>query len=446
MKINDIKVSGSTNILNWAIANKADIKGDTTIQTIINDEMSFILTIGDVNFFELFRLTQMYRDKLRIIEAHQAESPTTEELEFYFRGDCIIDKDKPNETTPAKEVANYAIQSFMNLAYQMQADQDLVKPNALNLFLPMIARKFDIQVPVNFLDIMDCMSVDEAKKIFTVDGFPRELEDMVADKSSEINNILMLNFLRGTSILKNPKRYDDLVKVTKYSSLSSYKKDTIYKFALLDFYKENPVSKEKVKISMFKPDTNEIPNLLKKLGRIEGPLYADFVVEMPIHYMQIIENSISREDLPIAYESSMTSILDAGIQYDDFKLPEFDNPETTIHDTEFNEADGLKVLEYNNKVGEYKVRINESNQILLNSIPILLANESNGAPSNLDVDPTATFSMLPSIYKTRAVFNVNFDTIRGFMSSYEPLVSNLFNDLYLQILEIVGDIKKASKT
>lgn len=446
MKINDIQVSGSTNVLKWAIKNKANIKGDLSLQSIINDEMSFNIFINDVNFFELFRLTQMYRDGLRITNIHQAAAPEEEELDMYFMGDCIIDETKPDKVIPARDVANCAISAFMKLAYQMQADEDLIRPNSLVYFLPMISRKFDIQVPVHFLDIMDCMNADEARKVFTEEDFPTAFVDLVVDTNSDINRILMLNFLRGSAIVKNSAHYDELLKAIKYGSLNHYTKDTIYRFALLDFYKKNTVSKEQIKVSMFRPDTEEIPKLLKKIGRTEGSLYVDFVVELPIEDMQVIENSISRELLPIAYESSMTSILDGGIKFDDFKTPELSNPESSIHDTEFNEEDGLKVVEYNNKVSDYKIRINEANQVLLNSIPILLAgnNPENMAPENLDVDPTATFSMLPSIYRTKAVFNIRVDYIPNFINSNNPLISKLFTDINEQVQLVISDIKKAS--
>lgn len=433
MKITNIKESGSNNILKWAIANGADIKSDLPVQSIINDEMSYIITIEDVNFFELFRLTQMYRDKIRIVEERQAECPNTNELEFYFKGNCKLSKDKPDELTPAKDVANYAICSFMNLAYQMQADEDLIDSSALRLFLPMISRKFEIQVPVSFMDIMDTITPEDASKIFCNENYHQALEEIIKDEHHTTNQILHLTFLRGTSIVKYDKRYDELIKGTKYATLNSYKENTLYRFALIDFYKVNPINKEQIKVSMFKPDPNEIRNLLTKLSRTEGSLYLDFVVELPIQYMQMIENKFSRDILPIAYESSMSSIIEGGITYEDFKLPKI---------TSTDEGYDEKIQEYENAVSAYKVRINEANQILLNAIPALLSNDSD---NNLDVDPTATFSMIPSIYKTKAVFNINFDNMHTLKDFYEPYIAQLFNDIYEQALSVTKDIKNASK-
>ena len=259
-------------------------------------------------------------------------------------------------------------------------------------------------------------------------------EEAITNENHNTNRMIQLAFLRGTSIIKYDKHYDDFIKITKYAMLNSCKDNKLFRFALVDFYKVNPISKEQIKVSMFKADPNEIKQLLISLGRTEGSLYFDFVVEMPIQFMQLIENKFSREMLPIAYESSMSSIMEGGIEYDDFKLPEI------VDGDEDEEA--TKLEEYNNAVSAYKVRITEANQILLNAISTLLTNDPE---SNLDVDPTATFSMIPSIYKTKAIFNINFDYIQTFKSFYDPYVSQLFNDIYEQALSISNDIKNASK-
>ena len=263
----------------------------------------------------------------------------------------------------------------------------------------------------------------------------KKVENIIRDENHNTNRILQLTFLRGTAIVKYDKRYDELIKGTKYATLNTYKGNTLYRFALIDFYKVSPVSKEQIKVSMFKPNPDEIKNTLAKLSRTEGSLYLDFVVELPIQYMQMIENKYSREVLPIAYESSMSSILESGIVYNDFKLP-------AITPTEDDSDTNQQMEEYNNAVSAYKVRINEANQILLNAIPVLLSNDPN---NYLDVDPTATFSMLPSIYKTRAVFNINFDYLLDFMDFYDPYIAELFDDIHDQAVSVSNDIKNASK-
>ena len=85
MKITSITESGSNNTLLWAISNGADIKSDIPLQSIINDELFFLVRLEDVNMFELFRLTQHFRNKLRIINEHMAAIPDDSDLINRFR-------------------------------------------------------------------------------------------------------------------------------------------------------------------------------------------------------------------------------------------------------------------------------------------------------------------------------------------------------------------------
>ena len=66
MKIINITESGSNNILRWAISNNANILKDEALKHIIDDKIIYKITYDNVNFLELFRLTQLYRDEIRI--------------------------------------------------------------------------------------------------------------------------------------------------------------------------------------------------------------------------------------------------------------------------------------------------------------------------------------------------------------------------------------------
>ena len=120
MNLINIKESGTNNILLWAISNGADIKSDIALQSIINDELSYVITLSNVNFFELFRLTQIYRDKIRIIDENQAEMPNINELEKLFNGTY-----KPSDESDEIKLCNiveHCGNMFINLASQMLID------------------------------------------------------------------------------------------------------------------------------------------------------------------------------------------------------------------------------------------------------------------------------------------------------------------------------------
>jgi len=94
MNIVSIKEAWSNNIISCAITNNANIVSDLALQSLINDELCYIITLDNVNLFELFRLTQTYRDKLRIIEESKAEVPSMEELKIFFPGEFTVGNDK----------------------------------------------------------------------------------------------------------------------------------------------------------------------------------------------------------------------------------------------------------------------------------------------------------------------------------------------------------------
>ena len=420
MKVLNIKEAGANEILMWAISNGADIKNDQALQSIINDEMFYLVTLGNVNFLEVFRLTQMYREKLRIIEEYKADVPPRKELMELFNGS--YHKDDDNEKSfPLYEAVEHVTNTFINLVLQMKTDDDIIHHNAQRLFLPMISRKFDVQIPVSFIDIIESMNEDDASKLFN-GNYPNTLDDILT--FNNIINTIQLGFVKGTSIIRYDKRYDSYLKAIKYSPLSKIKSDKLYKYALLGFYKYDPILRSEIRCSLFMPNTNTFSNKLKTIGRLSTPLKIQFVVQLPIQYMQILENTFGRDELEIMYESSMASILDSGLTYNDFITYETDDND--------NEEE---IEKHNNAIDAYKVRITEANQILLNTMTILLNSES-------DIDITSTFAMLPSIYSTKAVITLDMSKVNRYIHHTESIISGMFKDILGTANTILEDIKK----
>jgi hypothetical protein len=59
MNISSIRESGSNNLLKWAIDNRADLKNNIPLASLINDELFYLVNIDGMNFYEVFRLTQL---------------------------------------------------------------------------------------------------------------------------------------------------------------------------------------------------------------------------------------------------------------------------------------------------------------------------------------------------------------------------------------------------
>ena len=424
MQITDIKESGSNNILLWAISNGANIKEDVPLSSLIHDELFYSVTLSDVNFFELFRLTQVYRDKLRIINEKQAELPLNQQMKIIFPGSMESENEEPG--LPLMELAAHSILLFLNMTSQMTSDDDIIHPGAIRLFLPMITRKFDIQIPVSFMDFIESMSPEECQRVFTHE-YPKTISEIISSDIHGFKNVVGIGFVKTTNILRYDKQYDKYLKAIKYAPLKSYQEQKLYKLVLLGFFKRDNIARTELRCSLFKTNTENIQGTLKRMSRLTTPLELDVMIQLPIQYMQLLENSFSREVLPMNYQSSMSSILDNGLIYEDFKTSEYNEESEDENEQE-------KYQEYTNKIEAYRTRITEANETLLKAIPMLLDNQ--------DVDVTSVFSMLPSIYKTNAMITVNMEYMPKFLSHSDSLIVELFQEISDMASSVVDDLRK----
>ena len=429
MKIIDIKESGCSNILMWALTNGADIKSDDPLISLINDETFYLVTLGDVNFFELLRLTQIYRNKLRIRNEYPASIPPRKDLKLLFPGEEVIPNPEEGEKPSISyaELGEGAISKFMALVSQMTADDDIIPSGAVRLFLPMITRRFDVQIPVSFIDLIQSMNDDEIGQLFNQD-YPNSIQTIIDAEIHGFKHTLGMLFVRGTQIIKYDARYDKYLKSIKYAPLKTYPhQDRLYKFALIGFFKKDNISRTEIKCSLFKPSNTVAAQTLKRIGTLNTPLELEFVVQMPLHYVQLMENSFDREELDILYESSMSNIIENGLVFENFKSTELD-PE--------NEENSDEIGNFMANIDSYRIRIAESNEMLVKTIKVLL----NG---HEDVDVTSVFSMLPSIYMMNCVIRINSEKIQALVNHTDPIISEMFQEMSAIVSSVNDDIRKA---
>lgn len=430
MKVTNIKESGSHNTLLWALQKNAQVYGDIPLCSIINNELFYLVTFSDVNFFELFRLTQQYREKVRIIEEKVVCIPPRSELAQYFPGSF----EDNGKKVPNLEMAEYAMQQFVNLALQMNADSDIIRPSASRLFIPMLARKFDVQIPVSFFDVVSSIkNEEEAAKLFN-DKYPENLNEQVLENSE--NGILMcleMMFVKSTSILKYNETFDKYLTKMKYYPLKSVKTEKLYKYALVGFFKYDNISRGEVRVNLLQPDEAKLGEQLKTIGILETPMKIEFMIQLPIQYMMMLENYFSPEELFITYESSMARIIDESIDYKDFVSPEWD----TDQPDNLNEEQTAIINEYNNATSAYHQRIDESNTNTLNVINMLLTQK------DVDIDVTSAFSMLPAIYATKAMIVLNLEYAEKYVNIYDPLLAEMFQDMLSMAERITEDVHNA---
>lgn len=418
MRLTEIKEAGNNNILKYAIKKGANIRTDNSLISIINAETFYLITLEDVNFLELFRLVQQYRNKIRILQEFKAEIPDPEILSKSFIGSPAND---PNVTSV--EIVQKSCESFMNIMAQMLSDEDIIKPGTARLFIPMLCRKFSVQLPISFGDFI--RSFDEQfdlTKVFN-EKYPNNLYEVCIDPGNDtFKGLITFAMMRSTSIAKSNKHFDTLVKFMKYNSLVKEETNKLYKTKLVAFSKFNPLNRDEIRCTMFNTTKESLEEGMKRMASISTPLKIDVAIQLPIQYMEILQYSYSQEELPISYEASMSEIISEGLIFNDFITPE-----------ENNESGETVIEEFNNSINAYKTRIAEASLLIYNSISALLTD-----PDKNDI--TSSFALLPSIFSTRAVITIDTTKMEMFTKQSDPLLGEMFKDIKEIAYSIISDI------
>ena len=310
MNISSIRESGSNNLLKWAIRNNADLKNNSPLASLINDELFFLINIDGVNLYEVYRLTQLYRNKLRILNVNSNKMPMDAQLSEIFLPENI-------------DIVKETIDHFVSLAAQMIADNDIIEEGFPKLFIPMIASTFNIQIPLSFIDILDVLSEDECNKLFSTD-YPSSLNEITIDNEYVmLKSAIYILIERNTQDIKYNNKYEKLLNITKYFPLSTNNKQ-IYQCGLVGFSKFDNIARSQVKCNLFNANKNDIEAKMKQMSRLKTPLELEFAIQLPIYYMNILEASYYPEDLKISYRSSMANIISNGMVFNNFKFNEED--------------------------------------------------------------------------------------------------------------------------
>lgn len=430
MKITNIKECGSNNILRWAISKGANIKDEIMLNSFINNDLCYLVTIADLNFLEVFRLTQEYRDKLRIIESKTAELPATEKLLESFPGSIVTNPEQPDQSVQVTDIVEHAATMFINLVLQMETDNDIIQSSTPPLFIPMIASTYTVQIPISFMDMVGSISVDEANRLFNLD-YPKTINDIIEANIHGFKHAVMCEMVKRTSVFSYNDKYEKYMSILKFSPLRKIATDKLYKTALTGFFRYDPVSRGEVRCELFNSSQESVKNSLKNMSWLKTPLYIEFAVQLPLYYMQILANSLPENELSITYQSSINDIVKSGLVFNDFISQEFYKIENGT-DPENN------IESYNNEISAYKVRITEANSITLKAINDILG-------SDADVSTTSVYALLPSIYTTKAIITVSADKVQSLVNHSDPLIAEMFETMAESISGVVSDIEEAGK-
>lgn len=428
MNIKEIKESGTNNILKWAISNRANIASDQALRGLIADELSFRVSLSDVNFMELFRLTQTFHEKVHITNEYQlSEDKLASVIKDRFPGTIKNDNDTINIST----MVNKVVQSFINMAIQMDTDDDIIHRNAIRLFLPMISRNFNIEIPITFEELINTLNDIEMHEVFN-ENYPNTLESLVSFGDNNFNRYVNMLFVKYTTPIRYETRYEKYINIIKYSPLKSFdknpqNKNKLYKFSLLGLSRYDAVSRSDMAYSLFYPDKETTPARLKRILASNGSLKVDFIVSLPIQYMQLLENSFDGTLLQVAYESSVKSIISNGIKYDDFIIPEYD-------ENDDNPVEKERAEKFLNQINNYRVRIAENETSLLSLIQTIMGSDS-------DIQWIDILSLLPAAFMTNAVIRIDLSNPMLYTKHYDQLLSSMFEEMISVAQGVLNSIK-----
>lgn len=408
MNISSIRESGCSNLLKWAINNNADLKNNIALSSLINDELFFLINIDNVNLYQVYRLTQLYRNKLRILSFNHAKLPTDSQLSEIFLPENV-------------EFVKDTIDHFISLTAQMVADSDIIETGFPKLFIPMISSTFNIQIPLSFIDILDVLSEDECKRLFSAE-YPLTLNHFTDDNEYVmLKSAIYISIERNTADIKYNIKYEKLIDITKYFPLRA-NNNQIYKCGLIGFSKFDNIARSQIKCNLFNADRSDIESKMKQLSKLKTPLELEFAIQLPIYYMNILEASYYPEDLRISYRSSMANIISNGIVFNNFKFNE--------EDPESNETE----------ITAYRVRISESNHKLLETLEKLV--QTNNRETDIfNSTSSGIFALLPPVYLTNAVITIDYDNISQFANSSDTIISSLFKTIENISAQVNSDIQ-----
>lgn len=415
MIITEIEESNKSNILQWCLKNNADLKNDPLMLDFINDDLLYLITIEDVNFFELYLFTKFYRDQLRIIDRSQTSKLDKEFISNKFKGSI--------DGEDCSKIALNATENYMNLAFQIEGNSEKEKSERpLEIFfLPMISRRYTIQIPIYFIDVFRMVSEKEFKKLFTI-NYPTTLEILI--DSTEVNGFKTKMMLYLSKLLlpfnldpTNEKKLD----IVKFKQLTISDSENFYEPKMIRFEKIDKISKRIFRHTFFKATTEQYMATLKKVKKSKGEMFVEFAVSLPLEYLQILENSYNNSTVDIKFRSSARKLIYQGFNYNQIlKLKDMDK-------------------EVNEPIEMYSTRLQESYFMNVKNVTRLYDHLENSQNSLIDV-----LSLLPAIHTIKCVLRMNLNDVRSIIQhESNSFLKSIFIQMQNQINLLYNDIEKA---
>ena len=423
MKIASIQESGSNDLLRWAIQNGADVFTDRSLQSLIDDELGYLVTLQNVTTLELYRLASIYRNNLAIVVTNPATIPSAEELAAQFPGKASLPGHEESQVDIA-ELVQTSIGLYFDLIAQMQADSDLIPISVTGLYPPMLTKTWDVQIPVSFITILGYIMDANERADWLSPDYPAQMSTYLERyPMGGLMQNLLCAFIQATELphyFPDYRKYLDAIKFASLKTAPQTEPEKLYKFVLNGFHCRNRGTKGEYRCGTFHPDPEQMKKTMKCMGSHGDGLYVDFVVQLPVMAMCTLLNSFSEEELPVRYLGQIQDIIQAG-------MPHFN---LTVNEETASDDQSSPTLV---RLDHYEDRIKECEQISLNVIQAIRKTDT-------DISNTTVFGLLPGIYETRAQITLDKNRLPVYLDRlrYDTLLQNLF----LELAPIVNGIAR----
>jgi hypothetical protein len=286
----------------------------------------------------------------------------------------------------------------------------------------MINRFYTIQIPLRFIDFIYLLSEQEYSTIFRPD-YPHSLDELTKPSSDPktFRNKLLIQLIKNSIPVQYHPRFIKYLDITKFNSLKKKNDDEqFYSPTLLNFGFEDPLTKKVVRYSFFKSKSEDLKIVLKKMRKYHvDKMNYEFAIQLPIEYMQILENHFNNGLVEVKYRSPFESIISKGFNYKQIiKIRDLDQNVTEAVDA-------------------YGVRLHEAaidNITNINMLSMLLKEEK------ADLNYGAIYSLLPAIYSVQAVIKISSTDISNIVNISHPMIKSIFTDIQHQINLLNNDI------
>lgn len=416
MIIKSLDVAGSTNTLRYAIAKKIPIFNNRHILSFIEPETYYTVTYSDVTMLELFLLVQKYRYKLCIRKEEAPALPDDDELKSLFPGEI----QDGNNTIPDHKAVSDAINQFISIFKQMLSDSDIIQDNIAIQFVPMLARRFEISIPISFIDLATSFTSEEALGDFIDATLNDTLNEYIdKDETHTIQHVLSVIFVRNTQIVRYDPNYEILLEAIKYAPLRKVTTNEPYRFKLSSISRVNDKTRVNDSAVLFNTTKDEMNSKMATMSQSKSTIMSEFVVELPVQNMITLMNSFSSEELPITYLSSMKQMIDS-IAY----IIEFTKKGIVSGKLDLSNPEDPVIQEIMNRLDAYQVRIETAIDILIGTIQKLVEQGTT-------CDITSIFALLPSIVMSRAVIGINPNNMTKYFyrNQDDVTIIKMFNDI-----------------